>query len=289
MERWSLFIRFRCVSAIGLLGLAVAAQADVLPADCGDLQNSYGPYDYTNPEHFQHKLPVVEKFHFSKEQELSTYKPGSKMKVDFGYTLRAFPNHHRALMALTRWLKLHKPEEWTSEMRAECFYHRALAWRPRDSVARMIFALYLHQNQRLSEAESQYQLALKVHPNYAEAHYNLGLLYTEQKRWPEALTAAHRAYALNYPLPGLKKRLVAAKVWQEPAPAEPPKPVDARPGEPSANEPSINDHSGDSGSINDGSINDRSTDDSTASQSTTTPPEPTPTPTSAEPTPGTSR
>lgn len=208
--------------------------AESLPTDCGDLTNSYGPYDYTNPDHFQHKLPVVEKFHFSQEQELSTYRPGSKTKVDFGYTLRAFPNHHRALMALARWLRLHKPEDWKSDMRAECFFYRALAWRPRDAIARMIFGLYLHQNQRLAEAEQQYQTALQINPEYAEAHYNLGLLYVDQKRWPDALAAAHRAYALKYPLPGLKNRLVAAKAWQEPTatPAPAATPADSKPDSP---------------------------------------------------------
>ena len=209
----------------GLL-LACTAGAEQLPPDCGDLGNHYGPYDYTNPSHFTEKLPVVEQFHFSREQELSTFKPNSKEKVDFDYTLRAFPNHHRALMSLVRWLKNHDRDAWQGRMRAECYFYRALAWRPRDSVARMIFALYLHQNQRLAEAEQQYQNAVKIQPDYAEAHYNLGLLYADQKRWPEALASAHRAYALNYPLPGLKKRLLEAKAWREPAPAA------AKPAEP---------------------------------------------------------
>lgn len=231
--------RLCCSLVVGLLSLlsplnVAQAQANTLPSDCGDLTNTYGPFDYTNPDHFQNKLPVVEKFHFSQEQELSTYKPGSKMKVDFGYTLRAFPNHHRALMALTRWLKLHKPEDWKGELRAECYFHRAIAWRPRDAVARMIFGLYLHQNQRLAEAEQQYQSALKIQPDYAEGHYNLGLLYTDQKRWSDALKSAHRAYELKYPLPGLKKRLIAANAWQEPVAKPPGAPVNQPAAEPAA-------------------------------------------------------
>lgn len=224
MERWWFFrfSRYRTgLLTLAALLLATASRADQLPPDCGDLGNHYGPFDYTNPTHFNEKLPVVEQFHFSREQELSTFKPNSKQSVDFDYTLRAFPNHHRALMALVRWLKNHKREDWPGKMRAECYFHRAIAWRPRDGVARMIFGLYLHQNQRLDEAEAQYKNATALQPDYAEAHYNLGLLYADQKRWPESLERAHRAYALRYPLPGLKKRLQQAGVWQEPAATAP--------------------------------------------------------------------
>lgn len=264
-----------CRAAALLFGglLALPAHADALPPDCGDLPNHYGPYDYTNPSHFQDKLPVVEQYHFSREQELSTFKPNSKQSVDFDYTLRAFPNHHRALMALVRWLKNHETEAWPGKMRAECYFHRALAWRPRDSVARMIFGLYLHQNKRVEEAEYQYHTAIKVQPGYAEAHYNLGLLYAEQKRWPQALAEAHKAYELNYPLPGLKKRLADAKQWREPAPIEvPPElhaPIDQMPYVPP---PAPADDT------NAGSTDGGNTEPSTV-----------PTPTSDQPTPGTSQ
>ena len=276
--------RLLAVLLFGIVLPALApAQADTLPSDCGDLTNTYGPFDYTNPDHFRNKLPVVEKFHFSQEQELSTYKPGSKMKVDFGYTLRAFPNHHRALMALTRWLKLHKPEDWKGELRAECYFHRAIAWRPRDAVARMIFGLYLHQNQRLAEAEQQYHTALKIQPDYAEGHYNLGLLYTDQKRWPEALKAAHRAYALNYPLPGLKKRLIAAKAWQEPVAASPSAPATEPAAAAETPVPATT-----SAPANPPAPESRSTPENTTEPASQPHPIPTPpTPTSDDPTPGT--
>jgi tetratricopeptide (TPR) repeat protein len=276
MDCWFSFSpRSRCAAALlrhmatlALLLLVGVTHADEMPPDCGDLGNQYGPYDYTNPTHFREKLPIVEQYHFSREQELSTFKPHSKQGVDFDYTLRAFPNHHRALMALVRWLKNHSVDAWPGKMRPECYFHRSLAWRPRDSVARMIFGLYLHQNQRLQEAEFQYQTAVKVQPDYAEAHYNLGLLYAEQKRWPNALAEAHKAYALNYPLPGLKKRLTDAKQWKEPAPVSaspvPPTPAD----DPQAKQPDAAPEKAAEGQ----------------SDSPTTP-----TPTSATPTPGTSR
>lgn len=191
-----------------------SAHANTLPPDCGQLENHYGPFDYTNPDHFHNKLPVVEQFHFNKEQELSTFDPTSKRTVDFGYTLRAFPNHHRALMALTRYLKYHPKDQWKG-FRPECYYLRAIAFRPGDAVAHMLYAFFLQQEGNLKGAEQAYLRAVEISPDYAEAHYNLGLLYTDQKRWTDAKKHALRAYELQYPLPGLRKRLSDAGQWDD--------------------------------------------------------------------------
>jgi tetratricopeptide (TPR) repeat protein len=46
-----------------------------------------------------------------------------------------------------------------------------------------------------------------------EIHYNLGLVLLKLNRPQEALVHAKRAYALGYPLPGLKRKLEVAGVW----------------------------------------------------------------------------
>lgn len=198
---------------VALLMLGSVAMADGLPPDCGELENHYGPYDYTNSQHFHEKLPIVEQFHFNKEQEMSTFDPTSKRRVDFGYTLRAFPNHHRALMALARYVKYHPDREWKG-LRPECYFMRAVVFRPNDAVAHMIYGFFLQNANRAKEAETAFLNAVRISPDYAEAHYNLGLLYTDTKRWDEARHHAQKAYALNYPLPGLRKRLTEAGQWQ---------------------------------------------------------------------------
>jgi tetratricopeptide (TPR) repeat protein len=45
--------------------------------------------------------------------------------------------------------------------------------------------------------------------NSAEINYNLGLYYLELGRFDDARECAARAYSLGYPLPGLKKKLMA--------------------------------------------------------------------------------
>lgn len=49
----------------------------------------------------------------------------------------------------------------------------------------------------------------------AEIHYNLGLILLEMKKTDVALAHGKQAYALGYPLPGLKRRLQRAGVWEE--------------------------------------------------------------------------
>ena len=48
----------------------------------------------------------------------------------------------------------------------------------------------------------------------AEIHYNLGLIYLELGDADRALEQAHAAYALGYPLPGLRNRLQRMGKWR---------------------------------------------------------------------------
>ncbi|MEL7448527.1 MAG: hypothetical protein AAFN78_04915, partial [Pseudomonadota bacterium] len=92
--------------AAGLLASAQAGAARP-KEDCGPLQNAYGPFDYTNPDHVAKKLDRVERAHFDKGVEnlkghLTNAGGKAQLKGDIAYTLRAFPNHHRALYAMIR-------------------------------------------------------------------------------------------------------------------------------------------------------------------------------------------
>ena len=85
--------------AVGLAGFACAASAQTNP--CGELGNSFGPFDYrTVPE--QPKR-LVEGAHFTPVVEsLIRGNTASGPGGDIDYTLRAMPNHHRALLATVR-------------------------------------------------------------------------------------------------------------------------------------------------------------------------------------------
>jgi tetratricopeptide (TPR) repeat protein len=52
----------------------------------------------------------------------------------------------------------------------------------------------------------------------AEINYTLGLMYFDRGEFAPARECAERAYALGYPLPGLKKRLTKAGEWPQASP-----------------------------------------------------------------------
>jgi len=177
-------------------------------------EHAYGPYDYINPEDFRKRLPIVEEYHFSRRVEsLEGGDTADTPLPDLEYTLHAFPNHHRALFALIRYYLKLKPweaghQQWKTP--PECYLQRAIAFRPNDPTCYSLYGLYLHRRGYVEQAVVQYRKALDITPNDAEAQYNLGLALLDLKRYRDAQAAARKAYALGYPLPGLRERLAAA-------------------------------------------------------------------------------
>jgi tetratricopeptide (TPR) repeat protein len=198
-------------------GGSVLAQSSEMDAfECGALENAYGPFDYTDPTDRRDKLPIVEQFHFNIDVENLRRGQSSTIIGDLDYTLRAFPNHHRALNAMARYQQAN-PEAVVPPFRtAECYFNRALRFSPRDGTARMIYGSYLFKRGQRQAALQRYEEALALQPESAEAHYNMGLLQLELKRTAQALEHAHKAYSLGYPLQGLKNKLKRAGAWKEP-------------------------------------------------------------------------
>lgn len=202
------------------LGLTLVLQACIahaqLDASCGSLENGYGPFDYRTAKN---KLGIVERHHFTREVEAlkrgstSAY-PGS----DLDYTLRAFPNHHRALMSMMGLVtkeKTHRPRGVSYQ--AECYFVRAERFRPDDGMVKMIHGLFLMRDGKEEAAIRKLEQARGSQENNANFHYNLGLAYFELKQYDKALESAHQAYAMNFPLPGLRDKLVRVGHWRDPA------------------------------------------------------------------------
>ena len=70
---------------------------------------------------------------------------------------------------------------------------RAVHERPEDARARNYLGVIVKSLGWSNGAESELQKAIKIDPNYAEAHFNLALMYLERK--PPALELASRHYA----------------------------------------------------------------------------------------------
>ncbi len=201
-----------CLSAIIILSTPFQLQAANY---CGELTNAYGPFDYTDGEH-KTDLYLVESAHFTQSVELLIKGNTGTLGGDLSYTLRAFPNHHRALMAIGKLaLKEKKLRSEGSAYSVECFFDRAIRFRPEDGIVHMVYGIYLSQGGNLGKAIEQLGEAVRLQPENANINYNLGLLYMKKKNYEQAKIYAVKAYQLGFPLPGLKNMLMEAGKWNE--------------------------------------------------------------------------
>lgn len=196
------------------LAQAPSATAAAPASGCGTLDNPYGPFDYQTQKN---KLSIVEQYHFTPQVEgLVGGKSSVNIGMDLEYTLRAFPNHHRALAALVRLGERQRsPQPTGASYSIDCFFERALRFRPQDTTARLLYANYLFKNQRAPDALQQMDAASAVAGDNPFTHYNLGLIYLERQHYDKALEHAHRAYALGFAQPGLREQLQRLGKWQE--------------------------------------------------------------------------
>ena len=193
------------------------ALASALPQECGSLRTHFGPYDYTTD---RSKLGIVESNHFTPEIENLVRGVTGSLGGELNYTLRAFPNHHRALVAITKYgqrLKSAQPGQLAYTI--SCFFERAIEFRPKDVITRMLYASYLAKAGRMADAETQLDTVRAQDADNPFTQYNLGLLYLEIGRHDRALAQAHKAMAMGMPRTELKDQLVAKGLWQEPAAA----------------------------------------------------------------------
>jgi len=208
----------------GAIGSASGLSYDLDPACGGNLNNNYlgKPTDYRAAP--QEQLNLVESHHFRIQHEQimkgktayhSDHNAGGLMG-DFDYTLRVFPNHHLALQDIDRLgliLKTERPPGASYPL--ECYYKRAIAFVPDDSVVRLLYGLYLNRRGKTKEALEQLRLAEENAPDSANIQYNLGLAYFQAKEYELARKYAKRAYAGGFPLPGLRQMLIKAGKWEE--------------------------------------------------------------------------
>jgi tetratricopeptide (TPR) repeat protein len=81
-----------------------------------------------------------------------------------------------------------------------------------DSYA--VLGNFLYKDGKLDEARDVLQTGLeKVPKPTSEMHYFLGMILFKQGSFEGAREQAQKAYALGYPLPGLRNRLKAAGHW----------------------------------------------------------------------------
>ncbi len=225
-------INLRTLCLLHLVLLSFPALSQVSADACGPLGNGFGPFDYRSDHQSSNAvvgadLPYVERrrlvegAHFTPRVEtLIGAQSGGQIGPpggDLDYTLRAFPNHHRALMAVMRYGEKTKSEKpvglgWV----VECYFERAARFKPDDTIVKMLYATYLIKHNRVPEAASQLERATVLAKDGAFTHYNIGLVYFDMKNYGKALAQAHEAMALGFPRTELRDLLKGVNQWQEP-------------------------------------------------------------------------
>lgn len=139
---------------------------------------------------------------------------------DLDYTLRASPNHHRALMSIVKLGQRERTDKPRgSRYTIACWLDRAERFQPEDAMVKVIHGLYLVQTGKPAAAVPKFEQARDLDSKNANVHYNLGLAYFDLKKFDQALESAHVAYAQGFPLPGLRDKLRRAGKWRDPLPA----------------------------------------------------------------------
>lgn len=206
----------RIVVALLLL-LVCGSRADA--QECGrplEANNFGRPIDYTSPQVEAKNIELVESFHFNQRVEALVEGMTGALPTDIDYTLRQIPNHYRALNAMAKWQLKHGHPPGAPWLTAECYFIRALSFRPEDGTLHLIHATYLHRKKDHAPALEAYRRAESLGPKSAELFYNMGLLFFDTREYALSREYARKAYDLGYPLQGLRKKLTSIDQWKDP-------------------------------------------------------------------------
>jgi len=206
----------KTLSGIALLIILVVATNLQAAPYCGLVYTGeFGPFDYTDAYNKKRYLPIVERGHFNLNVRNLSKGQTSTIAGDLGYVLRKFPNHHPALLLMTK-LSLREKTAHPEGARypVECYFERAMRFKQGDALVHMIYANYLALlGGRQNDSFEQYQEAIRLEPENAVINYNLGLMYAKEKDYEQAIVYAKKAYGLGFPLPGLRNKLMKTGKW----------------------------------------------------------------------------
>lgn len=191
---------------------------------CTGGAEGFGPYDYfdvdeeTDPLYGKGRYWEANKVHTDRARLLLD-RPRPMSQGDFqlamsnlDYTLRAFPNDPRALQYMVEidHVLRNSQRRLASEYPPpECYFERAIHFRPEQPHIPLLYGIYLNKRDLPEREILQYEQALRLNNEFAEAHYNLGLALAKLRRFDDALPHASKAYQLGFPLQGLRRILVA--------------------------------------------------------------------------------
>jgi hypothetical protein len=207
--------------AFSAFGWITADAAESVATDCGGLTGVAdlgGLMDYrlrTIDSRVEAGISQVNRYHTEPARRALRTTPTSlSIIADLDFTLRHSPNHIEALRLLMDYEHAGgRPGEYA---KLECYLLWARQFAPTDMSVLQLMAQYYWKGGNEKLAEELYTQALTTDPNSAELHYNAGLFYFSQKKYPQAREHARTAYSAGYPLPGLRMMLERVNQWNEP-------------------------------------------------------------------------
>src|SRR5262245_13991012 len=117
------------------------AVGEATAQSCGSLKNPYGPFDYRTQKG---SLAIVEEYHFQPQVEYLKAGISDTVGGELDYTLRASPNHHRALHAMVRLSRKERREQpQGSRYTVQCWFMRAVEFAPDDPNVRVLYGHWL--------------------------------------------------------------------------------------------------------------------------------------------------
>lgn len=207
-------ITLKIVASIVAIVMLSASPGVHASGYCGELKNAFGPFDYTSGIG-RTNLPPVEQHHFTTEVEMLVKGQSGSVGADLDYTLRAFPNHHRALAAMVNLGQKEKTAHPNgAKYSVECYFDRAFRFAPNDGVLHLVYGNYLMKRGQAEKALTHLNEAIRLQPENANVNYNVGLAYFKRGDFEQANKYAAKAYSLGFPLPWLKEKLIEAGKWK---------------------------------------------------------------------------
>jgi tetratricopeptide (TPR) repeat protein len=179
----------------------------------------YGPFDYSKRHLISEKdLFIVEHAHFTPKVENLIKGQSGYIVGDLEYTLRAWPNHHRALLSIIRYKlqltqKIRRKEYKEELVYPECNLQRAINFSKNDPVPYALYGYYLYKLGHLDKAEAFYKKATELDPDNVKFHYSYGLVLVDLKRYDDAKIQADIVYKQKNTPDGLKNMLIKAGHW----------------------------------------------------------------------------